>query len=539
MTYTIAVTDSGQTPYTGATLTDSLAGVLDDAAYNNDATATVGGVSYASPNLTWTGNLSPGGTATITYSVTVNNPYTGDHLLTNTVTSTTPGSNCGPGSADPRCTATVTVSQLTIVSTPSAGTVTPGATVNETTTITNTGQTPYYGISVSFTTPNTADQISDVGNETASSGTISVGTGGAVWTGNVPVGATVTITGSILVANPWPAGGQVITLTGATTAPGSNCPNGSADPRCTSTVNVVIPGLTIVKTANVATTTPGSVVGYTVTITDSGQTTYSGAVVTDDLTGILNDAVYNGDALATAGSVSYAAPVLTWTGSLAPGASATITYSVTVNNPDTGGKVLINTVASSAVGSTCPPGTTSSPCQITIPVLTPALTIVKTASTATAAPGQTVTYTITVTDSGQTPYTGATLTDPLAGVLDDATYNNDAAATAGSVSYAAPNLTWTGNLVPGGTATITYSVTVNNPDTGNGILAGTDHIAHRRQHLPRRQPPPQVHRHRRCQRAHDRQHREHTGDHPGRGRRLHDHGDQQRAGDADGRHPHG
>ena len=75
--------------------------------------------------------------------------------------------------------------------------------------------------------------------------------------------------------------------------------------------------------------------------------------------------------LATAGSVSYAAPVLTWTGSLSPGDSATITYSVTVNNPDTGGKVLINTVASSAVGSTCPPGTTSSPCQVTVPVLTP------------------------------------------------------------------------------------------------------------------------------------------------------------------------
>jgi uncharacterized repeat protein (TIGR01451 family) len=473
VTYTIAVTDSGQTPYTGATLTDDLTGVLGDAAYSGGAVATVGSVSYAAPNLTWTGPLAPGGTATITYSVTVNNPDTGGHVLTNAVTSTTPGSNCPAGATDPRCTATVTVSQLTIVSTPSAGTVTPGATVNETTTITNTGQTPYYGISVSFTTPNTADQISDVGNETASSGTLSVGTTGAVWTGNVSVGATVTLTGAILVANPWPAGGQVITLTGATTAPGSNCPSGSADPRCTMTVNVVIPGLTIVKTANVATTTPGSVVGYTVTVTDSGQTPYTGAVVTDDLSGVLGDAAYNGNALATAGSVSYTAPVLTWTGSLAPGDSATITYSVTVNNPDTGGKVLINTVASSAVGSTCPPGTTSSPCQVTVPVLTPGLTIVKTASSATAAPGQTVTYSITVTDSGQTPYTGATLTDPLAGVLDDATYNGNAAATAGSVSYAAPNLTWTGDLAPGDAATITYSVTVHNPDTGNGILTGT------------------------------------------------------------------
>ena len=262
-------------------------------------------------------------------------------------------------------------------------------------------------------------------------------------------------------------------MTGATTAPGSNCPSGSPDPRCTMTVNVVIPGLRIVKTANVATTTPGSVVQYTVTVTDSGQTPYTGAVVTDSLAPMANDAVYNGDAAATAGSVSYTAPVLTWTGSLAPGDSATITYSVTVDNPDTGGKVLIDTVASSAVGSTCPPGTTSSPCQVMIPVLTPALTIVKTATAATAAPGQMVTYTITATDSGQTPYTGATLTDPLAGVLDDATYNGDAAATAGSVSYAAPNLTWTGSLVPGATASITYSVTVSNPDTGNGILGGT------------------------------------------------------------------
>ena len=59
------------------------------------------------PNLTWTGNLAPGDTATITYSVTVNNPDTGDHVLANTVTSATAGSNCPSGGTDPRCTATV------------------------------------------------------------------------------------------------------------------------------------------------------------------------------------------------------------------------------------------------------------------------------------------------------------------------------------------------------------------------------------------------------------------------------------------------
>ena len=121
-----------------------------------------------------------------------------------------------------------------------------------------------------------------------------------------------------------------------------------------------------------------------------------------------------------------------------------ITYTVTVNNPDTGDKLLINTVTSAATGSTCPPGTTAAACRVTVAVLTPALTIVKTASTtsgsnAVATPGGVVTYTITVTNTGQTPYTGASFTDPLAGVLDDAAYNSDAAATAGTVSYASPD----------------------------------------------------------------------------------------------------
>ena len=55
-------------------------------------------------------------------------------------------------------------------------------------------------------------------------------------------------------------------------------------------------------------------------------------------------------------------------------------------------------------------------------------------SNAVATPGGTVSYTITVTNTGQVPYTGASFTDPLAGVLDDATYNNNAAATAGTVT---------------------------------------------------------------------------------------------------------
>jgi len=223
----------------------------------------------------------------------------------------------------------------------------------------------------------------------------------------------------------------------------------------------------------VSATTPGSAVSYTITVADTGPTPYTAATITDPLDGVLNDGTYGNNAAATTGTVSYASPVLTWTGDLAPGQTATITYTVTVNNPDTGDKHLVNTVTSATQGSNCPPGGTSPACTATVTDLIPALTITKTASVSTTSPGSSVGYTITVADTGQTSYSPATVTDSLSGVLGDAAYNGDAAATAGTVSYASPVLTWTGSLAPGGTATITYSVTVDNPDTGGKVLTNT------------------------------------------------------------------
>ena len=210
---------------------------------------------------------------------------------------------------------------------------------------------------------------------------------------------------------------------------------------------------------------------YTITAADTGQTPYTAAAVTDDLTGVLADAAYNDDAAATTGTVSYASPTLTWTGDLTPGDTATITYTITVNNPDTGNGALTNTVTSTAPGSTCPAGGTDPRCTVAVDIA--ALTIENTADVSTTTPGSTVAYTVTVTNTGQALYTGVSVTDPLTGVLDDAAFNNDATTSSGSVTYASPNLTWTGDLAPGATAIITFSVTVNNPDTGDKSLTST------------------------------------------------------------------
>ncbi|GAB3938671.1 hypothetical protein GCM10027614_19190 [Micromonospora vulcania] len=229
----------------------------------------------------------------------------------------------------------------------------------------------------------------------------------------------------------------------------------------------------MLKTADRATTVPGGPVGYTITVTNVGETAYTGATVTDSLAGLLDDATYNGDASASSGIVTYSTPILTWTGDLAIDGSVTVTYTVTADDPQTGGRVLVNTVSSASAGSNCPPGGSDPDCTVTVQVLLPALSISKNADAGTTTPGGAVGYTITVTNSGQTDYTGATLSDSLAALLDDATYNNDAVATVGGVSYTAPTLTWTGDLAIGASAVITYSIGVHNPSDGDRSMTNT------------------------------------------------------------------
>ena len=370
--------------------------------------------------------------------MTVSNPDNGNKILSSTITSVTAGSNCAAGSGDPPCTATVDVAALTIVNSSNVSTTTPGSVVRFTSVFTNAGQVAYTGITISSNITDVLDDATPNGDQTATSGTLSPTSTGISWTGNIPVGGSVTVTGTVTVNNP-DTGNKVMASTLSTAAAGSNCPSGGTDPRCSVSVTVLIPALSITASANTPAAVPGQQVGYTVTITDTGQTPYSGAVVTSSLAGALDDAAYNNDAAATAGTVSYASPVLTWTGSLAAGASAVVTYSVTVKNPDTGDKLLITTAASTAAGSSCPPGSGNTGCSLTVPVLTPALTIALSAGAGTTAPGAVVHYTATVTDSGQTVYTGATAAIALGGVLDDAAYNGDAAATGtGTVTYRQP-----------------------------------------------------------------------------------------------------
>ncbi len=471
VTYTITVSEpaTSAAPFPNPSLTDNLANVVDDAAYNHDATANVGTATVIGNLLAWSApSLMPGQSVTITYSVTVKKPDTGDHTLTNTVVTPPNTSNCSPPNTDSNCTVVKKVADLHFVKTASEATANPGDTVTYTVVVTNAGQSDFTAANPASFTDDLTNDLTDAaynGDASATAGTVSYSSPRLSWSGPLAVGATATVTYSVKVNNPDIGPHDLVNPITSTIG---NCVPPSTDPACST--NTPVSGAHFAKTASEATANPGDTVTYTVVVTNTGKVAYTAAnpaSFSDDLTNDLTDAAYNGDASATAGTVSYTAPNLTWSGAVPVGGSVTVTYSVKVNNPDIGPHDLVNPITSTTPGNNCPTGSTDPACSTNTPVS--GAHFAKTASEATANPGDTVTYTVVVTNTGKVAYTAAnpaSFSDDLTNDLTDAAYNGDASATAGTVSYTAPNLTWSGAVPVGGSVTVTYSVKVNNPDIG-------------------------------------------------------------------------
>ncbi|MEB8344112.1 DUF7927 domain-containing protein [Streptomyces endophyticus] len=463
--YTVTVKNPGDVPV-AADVSDDLTGVLDDAAYNGDARADTGTVDYTRPKVNWSSTLAPGASAKITYSVTVDDPPGGDGVLTNAVTGND-RSNCATGSTDAGCTTDHPVADLEFAKTSDAkGLVRPGDKVTYTVTVTNRGKATYEGATFTDDLSRTLDDATYEGDAKATLGSVRHSSPKVTWTGDIPAGGTVTVTYSVRVhGDRTKLGDRELDNAVVSSSPGSNCPPDSTDPKCATADDV--PSLTLAKTTDATHPLPGDKVGYTVAVTnDSDTVAYPDAAFSDDLTKVLDDASYNGDAVATSGTVDYAAPKVSWKGDIPAGGTVTLTYSVTVDETLTGDKLLTNAVTGDVPGTNCPEGSADPDCTTTTGL--PSLKIKKTARPKDPRPGDTITYTVEVTDDGEADYPGATFTDDLTDVLDDAAYSDDAKATTGTVAYAEPKLTWTGDLTKGETATVTYSAVVDTPGDGDG-----------------------------------------------------------------------
>jgi uncharacterized repeat protein (TIGR01451 family) len=225
--------------------------------------------------------------------------------------------------------------------------------------------------------------------------------------------------------------------------------------------------LQLTKMASPGEVRPGGTVSYSLEVHNPGADTVVGAV-SDDLSGVLDDATYLNDAKSSAGSTALnpSSGTLTWEGVLAAHATATITYSVRVHDGLHGG-LLYN-------GATGPPGSSCTGPDPDLPCITettivppdmpgPDLGLTKRASTPTVRPGGQVTFTLAVHNRGPGGARGVTLEDPGPSGL----FFQTAASSLGSCTITRELRCALGALPAGGSAVVLATATVRTDASGS------------------------------------------------------------------------
>ena len=435
VTYTIAVTNSGTLAYTAgspATFSDSLANVLTDAVYGNDASASAGTVSYAAPTLSWSGPLAAGATATITYSATVNTPDTGPHSLANTVVSTQP-SNCAAGSTDPRCTAIVPISDLTVVKSASpsdAGNFTVGQVVTYTFLITNTGGS-------------TLTDVHPVEGAFSGSGTMSAPACPAEAASMAP-GAQVACTATYTVTQADVDAGSITNAVTATGTPPSG-PDPVSPPSTVTIPAPQTPAVTLVKSATPATiTAAGQTVTYSFVVTNSGNLTLTNPTVAES--------AFTGSGTAPIP----ACPPAT----LVPGASVTCTATYVATQADVDAGSITNTATATGTPPSGLPVTSGPSTAIVTATPAPALKLDKSASPTTAGVvGDPIAYSFVLTNTGNTTLTSVT--------VDEGAFSGTGTLSAVTCPAGAAS------LAPNASVTCTASYTLTQADVDAGTVTNT------------------------------------------------------------------
>jgi uncharacterized repeat protein (TIGR01451 family) len=245
--------------------------------------------------------------------------------------------------------------EITKTATPSAAVLHVGDTVDYEITIDNVGDGDFTTLYPAVVWDAMADVLDDATLAAAPvaapvAGIVTAASDGYRWAGALASGDSTTLTYTVTITGEGDADLVNVAFVGEPTVSSPTVPDPAtcASPLC-GTTETLIPALEVKKTASATTITPGSKLRYTVTVTNTGKADIpagAAAEVTDDLSGVLANATYDGNATADSGSAQVVGSLLTWTGGLAVGDTATITYSVTVNSSAASGAKLVNAAVS-------------------------------------------------------------------------------------------------------------------------------------------------------------------------------------------------
>ncbi|MEN5181362.1 hypothetical protein ABE501_16460, partial [Comamonas testosteroni] len=475
-TYTITVQNTGPANAGQVNLSDTLpAGVTLTGTPTCTATgtATCGTVAGSSGQTQFTASgatLPSASSGTLTFNVPVMfaSNMTAPNIV-NTVTAIDVPSQA-TGTASTPNTLILPSADISIAkSGPSA--VVPGAPIQYTLLVGNAGPTDANGTSFSDTVPSTITGVAATcGNPTGGAvcpASVTV-TGNAI-SGTVPTlpansSVTITVTGTTSSSNTAP-----ITNTAMVTSP-ANMADPNAGNNTSTATTVAAPVISISKVADVSTLIPGGTVHYTVTVRSLGPAAASNVLVSDPIPAGITAQSWScaaaGGATCTASGTGAVSDTIA---AFPAGASATYTITATVSNAP---PATVTNTASSTPGANgvCAPGNTAAPCTAAVTLgSAPIIEVSKTANTNALVPGGTVTYTVTVSNTGASAADDVLVTDPVAGGITSQSWS--CAASGGAAcpqASGAGGINQTVVLMPTGSSVVyTITATISNTPPTN------------------------------------------------------------------------
>lgn len=453
VTFTVTASNAGPDTATGVEVTDALPTGLTLVSVTPSSGSVVGSI--------WSiGSVVAGTNETLVVTATVDTGTAGS-TITNIAsvtgtneTDTTPGNNSESAS--------VTIAAVDIALTKTIDNSAPNAgdTVTYTVTVTNNGPDAATGVSISEPLPGGVTLVSTA----TSQGSVS----SSLWSvGTLNSGASATLTIVATVASG--TGGTTVTNTVTVTSVAEEDTDLSND-SASASFTTQSADLDIDKVVDIANVAPGDTVTFTVTIANNGPDSATNIVVGDVLPAGLT-------------AVSATASLGTWTApqwtipTLGTGTSATLVMVATV---DAGlwNQTFVNTAAVTASDQEDPDPTNDSDNAIITTAPSADLAVAKSVDDTTPDAGDTVVFTITVTNIGPDDDPTVTVTDTLPGGL---TFVSAAASTG---SYDGLSGVWTvGTLPTGTTETLMISAlvgasfgttTITNLATVSGSLVDTE-----------------------------------------------------------------
>jgi uncharacterized repeat protein (TIGR01451 family) len=360
---------------------------------------------------------------------------------------------------------------LSIIKTDGVSSATPGTSVVYTIVVSNAGPSTATGATVADTFPAALTGVSFTSLAAGgATGNTASGSGNISDTLTMPSGSSVTYTVNATIQASTTGS---LSNTATVTAPASVVDPTPGNNTATDTDTLTPQAdLSITKTDGVTSAVPGGSVTYTIVVTNNGPSNANGATVTDTfpagLTGVTFTSVAAGGAT---GNTASGSGNISETLNMPGGSSVTYTVNATVSPSATGSLTNTATVTAPAGVTDPTPGNNNATDTDT---LTPTadLSITKTDGSATEVPGTPVTYTITVTNSGPSAVTGATVSDTFPGILSGVTFTSVAAGGAtGNTASGSGNISDSLNMPSG--SSVTYTVTGNIASSATGTLTNT------------------------------------------------------------------